>query len=58
MNKTDKFMLALYTFLILFLVLLLLAVIVIDVYAFIKYGDTPITEVPAWAYFFLFGGKS
>lgn len=57
MNKTDKIMLALYTFGIIFLVLIVLVVIVIDVYAFIKYGNTPITEVPAWAYFFLMGGR-
>lgn len=27
-----------------------------SVYAFVKYGDKPITEIPAWALWFMFGG--
>ena len=27
------------------------------IYAFVKYGNTPIAEVPAWAIFYMFGGR-
>lgn len=27
------------------------------IYAFVKYGNTPIGEVPTWALFYMFGGR-
>lgn len=28
-----------------------------SIYAFVKYGDKPITEIPSWALWFMFGGN-
>ncbi len=39
------------------LILLVVAIIVATVTAFVMYGDKPITEIPAWALIFMFGGK-
>lgn len=30
-----------------------IALVIMNIVAFIKYADTPITEVPLWAYMFL-----
>ena len=27
------------------------------IYAFVKYGGKPITEIPSWALWFMFGGN-
>ena len=27
------------------------------IYAFVKYGNQPITEIPSWALWFMFGGN-
>ena len=29
-----------------------------SIYAFVKYGNKPITEIPAWALWFMFRGGS
>lgn len=40
-----------------FLILLCVAIIATSVTAFVMYGDKPITEIPAWALIFMFGGR-
>lgn len=38
------------------LTLFMVGIICLDLWAYIHYANTPITEVPAWA-FFILGGK-
>lgn len=47
----------LHVFIYMFLVLLCVAVIVTSITAFIMYSGKPITEIPAWALIFMFGGR-
>ncbi len=39
------------------LVLIVLSCIATSVVAYVKYGNKPITEIPAWALLFMFGGR-
>ena len=36
---------------------LLFAFIGVEIYVWVKYGNTPIGDVPSWVLFFMFGGK-
>lgn len=50
MSKLNMFILVV-------LVLLCIAAIVTGITAFVMYGGKPVTEIPAWALLFMFGGK-
>lgn len=53
----DKFIDVLYKVMIITLILFMVYALVMEMYVLIEYGDTPISEVPAWAYWWLqFGG--
>ena len=38
-------------------IVLAVAVVVAYIYALIAYGGKPVSEVPTWALWFIFGGK-
>jgi hypothetical protein len=37
---------------------LILSIIGVEIYVWIEYGNKPITEIPSWALWFMFGGNS
>ena len=39
------------------IVLIIGAFIGIEIYVWVQYGKTPITELPSWVVFFMFGGR-
>ena len=53
-NKIENVIMVLVAVIIL---LLLLAFVGIEIYVWVKYGNTPIGDVPSWVLFFMFGGR-
>ena len=39
------------------LLLAILALVGIEIYVWVTYSNTPVSELPAWVLFFMFGGK-
>lgn len=54
--KNDKFYKAIYIFIHVFFIALILIVAGISIYANVKYWNTPINQVPGWAIRFILGG--
>ena len=52
----EKFKEILLIALVVIVVCAALACVGLTIYAFAKYGNTPIAEVPTWAVWFMFGG--
>lgn len=52
----DTLYLIAYFGIIIFFVALMCGLIGVEIYVWVTYGDAPITEIPAWALFFMFGG--
>ena len=54
MKKTNWLLLLYWTLIVLLIIFLLINVFWV-VYAFIKYGNKPITEIPGWAIWYMLG---
>lgn len=55
--KNDKLYKAIYKFITVFFIALILIVTGISIYAHVKYWNTPINQVPGWAIRFILGGS-
>ena len=55
--KTDKLYKGIYIFIHVFFISLFLLVLGLSIYANVKYWNTPINQVPAWAFKFMLGGS-
>jgi hypothetical protein len=55
--KKDKLYKAIYIFINVFFIALILIAAGISIYANVKYWNTPINQVPAWAFRFMLGGS-
>ena len=55
--KNDKLYKAIYLFINVFFIALILIVTGISIYANVKYWNTPINQVPGWAIRFILGGS-
>lgn len=55
--NTDKLYKAIYIFILVFFIGLILIAMGLSIYANVKYWNTPINQVPAWAFRFMLGGS-
>lgn len=55
-HKYDIIIFVCYSIAIIF-VMLLIALFAITIYVYIKYGNTNVSELPAWVWFLIYGRK-
>lgn len=55
-RKHDTLITIFYLFIAGLFIAALLGLGVLEIYIWVKYGNMPISEIPAWVLFFMFGG--